>query len=316
MEERSPVVIIHRGNQRYLRDALGFARENGNDVYLIGDNSNRTNSYWVYYKSLNCVLCDEFCALYKHLSSNPYKYELICFQRYFWLYEFMAQMGFESCIHMDSDMLLYVKVDRALFVDECEVACSFEDPSLGLNGSASIHFSFWTLEALHDFLLFLIDVYKNKVSVLERQYEKEKDYPGGICDMRLLSFWIAETSRKVISLRTFYDKIILDQGIKADYICGKKVIMNSVYGIRRVFVSCNGELVFRTTDGHEYPVGAIHFQGQSKMFMHSYYKMRGTSLFLLFGFFEHWANRVYEKVLRTFGIEKDMVGICRCFREV
>ena len=44
------IIVVHRGNQGYLRDALRCARNAGNDVVLIGDESNSGDRNWVDFK--------------------------------------------------------------------------------------------------------------------------------------------------------------------------------------------------------------------------------------------------------------------------
>lgn len=303
MENSCPVVIVHRGNQRYFKDVVHFARKHGNTVYVIGDESNRNIGNWEDYKNLNTELCDKFCSVYKHMSTNPYSYELICFQRYYWMYEFMIKHGFESIFHLDSDMLLFKKLDESLFSEKCDAACSYCTRSMGIEGVASIHFSYWKKDALYDFLTFLIDTYENRLDVLETQHEKEKGNEGGICDMRLLAYWISETSKKVISLEEFYGTYIYDQNINNEYNYEEKMEMESVFNVRKIYLQ-NGELFYKSLSGKEYRVGASHFQGGAKMFIHCYSKGQRSFLAKFIAYIEYWINRVYEKILRTFGHEK------------
>ncbi len=303
MNDKCPVVVIHRGNQRYFRDVIGFAEKNGNEVYVIGDDSNRNCDNWIDYRDLNTDLCDRFCAVYKHMSTNPYNYELICFQRYYWMYEFMVRKGLNQCFHLDSDILLFMKLNSSIFEDVCDAACSYVPPKMGLQGVASIHFSYWTRDALYDFLQFLIDAYENRLDIIESQYEKEKGNPGGICDMRLLSYWIAETGRNVISLENFYKETVLDQNIDNDRCLGEELEMTPSFGIRKIRLD-KGKAFFRTLSGKEYNAGAIHFQGAKKMFIHCFSKGRNGSADLIIANIEYWINRVYEKIQRSFGNEK------------
>ncbi len=48
------------------------------------------------------------------MSSNPYDYELICFQRWFYIRDFIEKQEMEYFLCMDSDVLLYCNINEIM----------------------------------------------------------------------------------------------------------------------------------------------------------------------------------------------------------
>ncbi len=187
-----PIIIINYGNPWYLKYSLSQCiGTNANArVILIGDKSNYG------YKGLEHYLAEDytqyanqFSTIYTHLSTNEYKFELFCIQRWFILYEFMKKNNINQCFIMDSDVLLYDKVEKYknslgdkqinLFIDKNAYVASA--------GNSYI----LSQEFLLSFLEFVMKVYKNKTSheftELVDHYNKLQNAKkmGGVCDMSL-----------------------------------------------------------------------------------------------------------------------------------
>ena len=74
-KELVPVVLIHHGRQRYLKQVIKCAKEAGNYILLIGDENNRDLcDEWIDMESLKSAKYYEFVKRYKNMSTNPYKF--------------------------------------------------------------------------------------------------------------------------------------------------------------------------------------------------------------------------------------------------
>lgn len=186
-DSKVTIIVVHRGNQGYLRDALQCARSAGNEVVLIGDESNSKDCNWIDFKDCQSEEYLYFSNIYEHMSSNPYKFELICFERYFLTYEYMKKNHLTDCVMMDSDVCLYEKITQETF-KEADLAISIPEQKTKYSMSASAHFSYWKIEVMKEMLEFLISSYKNKLPEIYEKWDwhREKGAPGGICDMTLL----------------------------------------------------------------------------------------------------------------------------------
>ena len=87
-QENIPVVIIHKGRNRYVQVAINQAKFFANDVSVISDKSFKNCLNYDIDKYSN--FSKKFAKYYIHLSSTTVVWvELFCFQRWFVLYEFM-----------------------------------------------------------------------------------------------------------------------------------------------------------------------------------------------------------------------------------
>src|SRR5262249_37022144 len=105
-----PIVFVHRSDSEHLRYALAQAKtSNPNSaIYLLGDASNNRYDF-VEHRDLRDYFAgaDEFAKIYRHYSTHGLDFELICFQRWFILRDFVVAHGIEQCLYLDSDVMLY-----------------------------------------------------------------------------------------------------------------------------------------------------------------------------------------------------------------
>lgn len=62
--EKVTIIVVHRGNQSYLRDSLRCARNAGNHVVLIGDESNSKDQQWVDFRTCQSGNYEHFVDIY------------------------------------------------------------------------------------------------------------------------------------------------------------------------------------------------------------------------------------------------------------
>jgi hypothetical protein len=125
------IIFIHNGWHDYLRAALLQARHSNPDqnIFLITDQcTNKINKFASEF-NINLVPIDKyhcsaslFSLKYHHSGANPYKYELFCFQRWFILNEFLADVGGSGPgLLLDSDAFLYVDINKQLGVQKTQL---------------------------------------------------------------------------------------------------------------------------------------------------------------------------------------------------
>ncbi|HXF74705.1 MAG TPA: hypothetical protein VNN13_01325, partial [Methylomirabilota bacterium] len=180
-----PIVFIHRSASHYLSYTFAQARKSNpaSPIYLLGDSSNTG-----YELVQHCSMFDyfkqaaEFRQVYKHYSTNSFDYELINFQRWFVLREFLIANDLPRCLYLDSDTMLYA--------DVTEEAKKFQHFDFTLSQMMSgCTFFLNRLDALTDFCSFLMDIYSGKAKyyydkmIAHYTVRKMNRLAGGVCDM-------------------------------------------------------------------------------------------------------------------------------------
>ena len=299
------IIVVHRGNQEYLRNALHCARKAGNEVVLIGDHSNSGDSQWVDYQSCQSVAYDEFVNIYEHMSSNPYKFELICFERYFLTYSYMKENGLVDCVMMDSDVCLYEEIKKELFAN-ADLAISIPEQKTKYTMSASAHFSYWTIEAMKEMLNYLILAYKNRLPEIYEKWDwhKTTNSPGGICDMTLLYLFAKQYQGNVMNTDTIMQPLLFDQVMSDHKNHGIEFETMKNGHTKAVFKNNAGKMCYKAISGELYPVLYIHAQGGDKRYIFAVSRKKTGAIWMEIGNFKFWMNRIYEKVMRCLGVEK------------
>jgi hypothetical protein len=233
-----PVIFIHQGDSEHIEYILKQAKKYNpaSDIFLIGDETNNHYEEVIhddiskYFKE-----AEEFSEFYVHLSPYPYEFELICFNRWFILKEFLETHNINRCVYSDSDVLIYCNV-----TEEWKNKFFFCDFTLSQHTCG--HFTFInSLNILKDFCNFLMNLYRNKEKTplfSEFINKIQPQNPGAsLCDMSILNLYrnikpdrIGETS--VIINGSIYDhNINKDDGFETEE--GKKKIYwidNEPYG--------------------------------------------------------------------------------------
>jgi len=183
--EAIPIIFLHRSNSEYLKYTFAQAKAVNpkSDIVLLGDETNNQYPFVEHYFIEDySESAGQFARIYKHLSTHSLDFELICFQRWFVLRDFMVAHGLRSCLFLDSDTLLYTDVTK----DSRRFASFDFTLSHGMSGCT---FFLNRVEALTEFCAFLSDTYTNRpgyyfqkmaahFAVLQRTGRN-----GGVCDM-------------------------------------------------------------------------------------------------------------------------------------
>jgi len=130
------VVIIHKGNSWYLQETIDCLIRQGysNKVVLIGDDNNNCFAGIVQHiniKSLETEDLLQFRDKYIHISTNPLDYERFCFERWFYLKNYVQNFDCGQFILIDSDVLLFAKPQYFLSRTDCDIMLTLpHNPSI------------------------------------------------------------------------------------------------------------------------------------------------------------------------------------------
>jgi hypothetical protein len=192
----------------------------------------------------------KFRRVYRHLSINPERFEMMCFRRYFEVARLVSSG--ERFLIADSDLLINAKAKAIpqLFTGQPEALIG----SIGYNAGVpeqdiSPHFSFWNPVLVNQFIQYLIDIYESQVSRLEYIYNARQvagNKRAAISDMTLLHMFVHDTSVP------FVDSNQVVGGMLIDHNFSMAESANSVFRKEcgfKAFRRDQGSIKFVTADG-------------------------------------------------------------------
>jgi hypothetical protein len=210
-----PIVFLHQNNSEHLAHSLAQAKRSNPDstVFLLGDDSNNQYAGVKHYQLRDYFTgASQFAAVYKHYSTHSPAFELICFQRWFILREFLAAHKIDRCVYLDSDVLLYANV-----TDDMEKFRRF-DFTLCWNIIGCVFF-LTHREGLERLCRFMMDLYAKKDKY---QYDRivahfaarqKHGLPGGACDMTALQLYNEANFGRVGEASHIIDGSVYDPNI-------------------------------------------------------------------------------------------------------
>ncbi|GGK11966.1 hypothetical protein [Parabacteroides faecis] len=258
-----PIIIVHRGDTFYLKLVLEQIRlfNPHTRICLISDASTDKYCFVEHYNIDDYSKgADAFKMAYIHMSSNPYDYELICFQRWFCIRDFVKTQKIENFLCMDSDVLLYCNIDEVMqqYISYDFTTCNKQGPGCAL----------FNISSISDFCEYLMSMYTEDILLnkMESMYQEIIDNKqlGGVCDMVAFVWFQDNTKCNVIDIAiptngTCFDGCITwGQGFEMED--GKK----KVYWIDNLPY---GKLM---NDQSLVRFYCLHFQGRSKYSMYKY----------------------------------------------
>jgi hypothetical protein len=158
------------------------------------------------------VGASQFERFYKHYSTNSPAFELICFQRWFILRDFLTVHGIGRCVYLDSDVLLYADV-----ADEIGKFRRY-DFTLCWNTIGCVVF-FNHVEGLDRLCRFIADMYAGKdryhydKMVAHFAARQRNRLPGGVCDMTALGLYSELNFGRVAEASHIIDGSVYDPNI-------------------------------------------------------------------------------------------------------
>lgn len=262
-----PILFVHVGPAPYLLGCLAQARHTNPDspVVLLGSRSNRFVRTLARHELVSDYdrSAQEFARVYRHFSTHAVRFELVCFQRWFVIEEFMRRNGIEQCFIADTDVLLYGQVQQAarLFADADMTLAQYSP------GHYSGHYMFlYNAAALKSFCDYLMACYTDDETLTEfaaSQREREaRNEEGGICDMTLLSRF------KQAGIVSIHDTAPVVESMKFDQNIREDEGLFELDGNRKRIVWHDGmPYGILKADGSEVRMMLAHFNGGAKRYM-------------------------------------------------
>jgi hypothetical protein len=217
-----PLVIAHfAGNPRYLAVCLQSAARFNRSVVLIGDATNE-HSWKDHWNSDRADLPKfrQFMRSYVKMSDYPDVYEASFWKRPFAVEAWMQSARIPELFLIDSDVLTFADYSgdlASLLHHNCLATLMAAREQGPYDWWHSLHFSYWTREAMEDFTNFCIFAYADGSvrAKLEEKYRWhiENCKPGGVCEMTLLDFWEKRNPNSVLNLARVTNDSAADIGI-------------------------------------------------------------------------------------------------------
>jgi hypothetical protein len=264
-----PIVFIHRGNSAYLKYSLSQAQATNprSSIILLGDPSNDCYNF-VVHREIDDFFrgASEFEKIYTHFSTLPPSFELICFQRWFILKDFLLANKINRCLYLDSDIMLYTDVTA-----DSEKFAHF-DFTLAhqINGCT---FFLNRVAALDEFCQFLMDVYNKKDSYVYDKLlahyvvRKRHGLTGGVCDMTAFQLYAENHFGEIGEVAQIIDGSVYDPAIT---ILRPGFEMEG--GIKKVVWRNGLPYGKHANTGREIRFNSLHFHGStSKSMMGQFY---------------------------------------------
>ncbi len=293
------LVFIHKGCPNYLAPIIQNTAKYCKDFVLLGDNSNR-NLYKKWYNMDDYVdnRYEEFKTKYIHMSSNDYEFELVCFKRYFCVYDYARKHNINELWMLDSDLIIYEDISE-LDMNKYDVAYfKWSGTDLEYNWTISPHCSYWTLDAMDDFIEFLMEAYTHQINILREKwcFHKKNNINGGICDMTLLYLWDRQKRWRVFNTGTItYDNTVFDSYVNSELLANESVVMNVKLGLKRIsFIE--KKPLFQLQDGTLIKAKTIHAQGPRKMYILNLIRCDSAYLLYRVSWINFYMNRLKLKI--------------------
>jgi hypothetical protein len=204
---------------------------------------------------------DKFSKIYRHHSNLGYEFELFCIQRWFVLSEFLQAKGLNSCLYLDTDVLLTQNLS--------ELARQTAQFGMAFTGY-SAHVCFINQSAmlceLTDFIKsFYLDL--NNEQFLKSMHKSmvERAGSGGVSDMDLFYLFREKHPTSMGCFPKILGKNPIDlsladtRGFEEDEKGFKKLVWNG------------GRPSAVTSDGQINLFAALHHQGKAKSIMNENY---------------------------------------------
>lgn len=259
-----PVIIVHKGNPFYLKFVLKQIRlyNPNNRICLISDYSTKNKYDFVeHYDWRNySVGASTFEKIYIHMSSNTYEFELICFQRWFIVRDFIRAHGLTHFLCLDSDVLLYCNIDK--------VYSRYFQYDFTIGDGGLPHCSLFNNESIDKLCNYITALYSVESNLIRlKSYYKIfeiKSLLGGVCDMTALLWYQTDISDNVINISLPFNGSCFDNNISSPDSFEMKKGKKKIYWKENL---PHGKLL----DSNSFiQFNCIHLQGRTKYSIYEY----------------------------------------------
>lgn len=262
-----PIVFIHKHNAEHLKYSFAQAKKSnpGSTVFVLGDDSNNQYDGVEHHQFRDYFGgAARFEEIYKHYSTHPIDFELICFQRWFILREFLTANKIDQCVYLDSDVLLYADV-----TEDLKKFARF-DFTLCWNTIGCVFF-LNRMEGLENFCHFMMDIYSKKDAyhydkmVSHFAARRKNQLPGGACDMTALQLYNEINFGQVGEASHVIDGSVYDPNVNMPH-----PGFEMENGIKKILWKGDHPYGRFGRTGEEVRFNSLHFNGHAKRLMSRY----------------------------------------------
>lgn len=205
-----PVVYIYLGPlPAYLQLSVDQARQKNETIVILTDCPKPVRNATVLDSRGFMDGVDEFLSVYRHMSTNSEKFEIICMIRWIILRNFMRIHGDKIVYFSDADVFNLENMTKVYgsYREFDVLYLSSKDEYMAASGACS----FWKVEIIEAFCDHMTDMYtEGRVSVLQSHWAHHQSnrLKGGVCDMTLLYLFKSMVNFK--SLTDVHDGVTFD----------------------------------------------------------------------------------------------------------
>ena len=210
------IVIIHMGFAKYLLYVLRQIKitNPNSEIFLISDKENKKYSKYSTFVDISKIQSLEsksFKENYIHLGKSSPNYEMFCMLRWIILRDFMREYNIRECLHIDSDILIFSDLNKALN--------PFSNYKISLAHNLALTMHIKNIEILDEFSKYLLFKYtnENELNKLKDMYYKtdriNNGVAGSISDMDISREFFSSVKEPIGDLSEIVNDSIFDSAI-------------------------------------------------------------------------------------------------------
>ena len=210
------IVIIHMGFAKYLLYVLRQIKitNPNSEIFLISDKENKKYSKYSTFVDISKIQSLEsksFKENYIHLGKSSPNYEMFCMLRWIILRDFMREYNIKECLHIDSDILIFSDLNKALN--------PFSNYKISLAHNLALTMNIKDIEILDEFSKYLLFKYtnENELNKLKDMYYKTErinnGVAGSISDMDISREFFSRVKEPIGDLSEIVNDSIFDSAI-------------------------------------------------------------------------------------------------------
>ena len=210
------IVIIHMGFAKYLLYVLRQIKitNPNSEIFLISDKENKKYSKYSTFVDISKIQSLEsksFKEDYIHLGKSSPNYEMFCMLRWIILRDFMREYNIKECLHIDSDILIFSDLNKALN--------PFSNYKISLAHNLALTMHIKDIEILDEFSKYLLFKYtnENELNKLKDMYYKtdrvNNGVAGSISDMDISREFFSRVKEPIGDLSEIVNDSIFDSAI-------------------------------------------------------------------------------------------------------
>lgn len=210
------IVIIHMGFAKYLLYVLRQIKitNPNSEIFLISDKENKKYSKYSTFVDISKIQSLEsksFKENYIHLGKSSPNYEMFCMLRWIILRDFMREYNIKECLHIDSDILIFSDLNKALN--------PFSNYKISLAHNLALTMHIKDIEILDEFSKYLLFKYtnENELNKLKDMYYKtdriNNGVAGSISDMDISREFFSSVKKPIGDLSEIVNDSIFDSAI-------------------------------------------------------------------------------------------------------